>query len=464
MKVRQIAIILGLLFLIVSMAIGVTVLMNLSPPVEENHAPQLTVINPAIDETLSGVVEIDVNITDEETLVSDIYVDGELVISANEYNWDTTQYPDGRHTLRFYVEDSAEESDVEYFEVMIDNEADVTYTSDIFKIIVYNIKESGIDPNWKTVVKQENPAILILVETGYFDDEANEPLNAYTSEFNEYFADEVPYDSYTARTDSFPTTGESILSRFPITNFTQIGYVPLDDGSNYDVTHDFIHAEVEINGVIVHVLGGHLKASSGEFNIDRRDWESEGIINYMDNLGPVPILYLSDQNSYSPDDTGDLAPDSDMVLGYGPMTMMLHPEDSTYGAYSSEVHNFTDVFRALNPDTPGYSYGHQTDDTAIRIDYIIVNQYFEDMLINSTVSDAPPADPASDHNAVTALLNWTGVSVPEVTMEDDSNQDTFFESTSLLHNAHQDQVIILAYDTSHQVMNTEMIRRFAFVK
>ncbi|MHA1909648.1 MAG: endonuclease/exonuclease/phosphatase family protein, partial [Candidatus Thorarchaeota archaeon] len=256
-------------------------------------------------------------------------------------------------------------------------------------------------------------------ETGYFDDQANERLNAYTSEFNEYFDDEAPYDSYTAYTDSFPTTGESILSRFPIVNFTQISHVPLDDGSSYDVTHDFIYAEVEINGVIVHVFGGHLKASSGDTNQNRRNWESEGIINYMDNLGPVPILYLSDQNSYSPMDTGDLAPESDMDLGYGPMTMMLDPADVTYGEFASEVHNFTDVFRALNPLDPGYSYGHQVADTAIRIDYIIVNQYFENMLINSTIPDAPPANPASDHYPVTAFLNWT------------ANPDPLTEQTNL---------------------------------
>ena len=438
--------------------------MGMEPPEEENQPPQLTVAYPYEEASLSGLVEISASVLDEENLTADIYIDGELITSANEYNWDTTEYPDGRHTLRFYVEDSAEQSDTEAFEVIVDNIEDSTYTSDTFKVMVYNVKESGENSNWIAVVKQENPDILVLVETGYFDDDANEDLNSYTSEFNEYFVNEAPYESYTAYVDSFPTTGEAILSRFPIISFTQIDYVPLDDGSNYYVTHDFIDTVVDINGVDVHVFGGHLKASGGDINQNRRELESEGIINYMDNLGPVPILYLSDQNSYSPDDTGDLAPESNMLLGYGPMTMMLYPENATYGEHSSEVHTFIDVFRTLNPDDPGYSFGHQSDDTAIRIDYIIVNQYFEDMLMNSTVSDAPPANPASDHYAVTALLNWTGVSVPEVTMEDDSNQDTFFESTSLLHNAHQDQVIILAYDTSHQVMNTEIIRRFAFVK
>ncbi|MHA1908388.1 MAG: Ig-like domain-containing protein, partial [Candidatus Thorarchaeota archaeon] len=173
MKVRQLAIILGLLLLVVSMTFGVMLMMNMTPPGEQDLRPQLVILNPSEDEILSGVVDIRVNITDEESLESDIFIDGVLVTTANDYNWDTTQYPDGRHTLRFFVEDSAEQDDIEYFEIMIDNDADTVYTADIIKIMVYNIKESGIDPSWKTVVKQESPDILVLVETGYFDDQAN---------------------------------------------------------------------------------------------------------------------------------------------------------------------------------------------------------------------------------------------------------------------------------------------------
>ncbi|MHA2425383.1 MAG: Ig-like domain-containing protein [Candidatus Thorarchaeota archaeon] len=418
MKTRQLLIIIGILMLIVSTAVGFTLFMNISPPEQEDLRPQITVLSPVSETTVSGTITICVNVTDEESLFSDIYIDGNLVSTANEYNWDTTQYPDGNHTLRFNVVDSALQGDVEYFEVLVDNVADETFTSDVFKIMVYNIKESGVNPNWKTVVKHENPDILVLVETGYFDDYAHEDLNAYASEFNAYFTNELPYESFTSFVDSFPTTGEAILSRFPILNFTQVDQVPLDDGSMYSVTHDFIHAEVEINGVIAHVFGGHLKASGGETNMNRRNWESEGIINYMDRLGDVPILYLSDQNSFSPDDTGDLAPDTAMPLGYGPMTMMLYPNDPVYGNYSSEVHNFTDVYRSLNPADPGYTFGHQYEDTAIRIDYIVVNQFFEGMLVNSTVPDAAPADPASDHYAVTAFINWTADPTPSTEQED----------------------------------------------
>lgn len=155
----------------------------------------------------------------------------------------------------------------------------------------------------------------------------------------------------------------------------------------------------------MHLVGCHLKAMDGATNEQRREWETEGIINYMDDLGNVPLIYLGDLNSFSPFDTGDLAPIGD-GLGYGPLTMMLVPDDPTYGQYASEVHNFTDVFRTLNPEDPGYTgFGS-------RIDYILVNDYFVDNLINSTTGDTPHADTGSDHYSVDVFLGWntTGVS------------------------------------------------------
>ena len=110
----------------------------------------------------------------------------------------------------------------------------------------------------------------------------------------------------------------------------------------------------------------------------------------MDSLGDVPIMYLGDINSFSPFDIGPLAPSGS--LGYGPMTMTLAPDDPLYGQYSSKVHNFTDVFRILNPSDPGYTgWGS-------RIDYIIVNDFFLDRLINSTAGDTAHADTGSDHS------------------------------------------------------------------
>ena len=273
--------------------------------------------------------------------------------------------------------------------------------------MAYNIQESGIDPDWKEVVKEENPDILVLVETGYMDNDGSRTLNAAVAEFNAYFVDENPYEGFCAQGISFSTSGEAVLSRFPVLTFRQIQGVYLDDESGYDVTHDFVDAIIDINGTEVHFVGCHLKAGGSSTDADRREWENEGIINYFDSLGDVPIVYLGDINSYSPVDTGILAPNSPDA-GTGPMTMLIDPEDPTYGQYSSEIHNFTDVFRTLNPTDQGYTFGHQYTPLLGRIDYIITNQFFEDKLVNSTAGDTAHALTGADHYCVDAFINWTG--------------------------------------------------------
>jgi len=206
------------------------------------------------------------------------------------------------------------------------------------------------------------------------------------------------------------------MSRFPITENIQIPIVTLDNGATYDVTHDFMQWKIEVDGTEIYLIGSHLKAMSGADNEYRREREHEGIINYMDSLGEVPILYMGDLNSFSPDDTGVLAPEGD--LGYGPLTMMLHPEDVTYGQYASENRIFTDVFRILNPTDPGYTYGHQNPTFDSRIDFIIANDYLSDYLVNSTVGDTSTADTGSDHYAVdffldiVALQSQTDITAP----------------------------------------------------
>jgi len=376
-----------------------------------NHAPRIELSSPRDGRVVSNITTISVSVTDEENLIADIYIDGSYLITANTYDWNTTVYTEGLHTISAQVTDSDGLTDSDNMEVLVDNiESTTKPFSGTFKAMTYNIMESGINPDWKHVVWEENPDILILEETGTFDDNGNATLDAIVNQFNAYFVNESPYVGYCAQWIYYYTSGEAILSRFPVVSFNQIPVVQLDDDSDYDVTHDFIEAVVDINGTNVHILGAHLKAMRGSTNEYRRERESEGIINYMDNLGDVPIMYLSDQNSFSPDDTGDLAPVND--LGYGPMTMMLYPDDPIYGTYSSTVHNFTDVFRTLNPTDPGYSFGHQNPSYLGRIDYIIVNSFFVDMLLNSTCGDTPSANTGSDHYSVDVFIQWNTTAIP----------------------------------------------------
>jgi len=194
------------------------------------------------------------------------------------------------------------------------------------------------------------------------------------------------------------------MSRYPVIAYNQITHVPLDDYTSYDVTHDFFNVEVNVSGTLIHIIGSHLKAMTGPANEQIREWEQEGIINYMDNLGNIPIAYLGDLNSFSPEDWG--LNTLQTGLGYGPLSMMIPPyinpetmED--YSLYSSTIHSWIDVHRTLNPTDwgvtcPGYDS---------RIDYIYVNQALSSYIINSTTGDTTHALTGSDHLTVDVFIN-----------------------------------------------------------
>ena len=387
-------------------SISVTV-NNTQPtnPIEPiNNAPTVTITSPQNGALLSDNVVVSATVDDEDSLSAKIYIDNEYMSGSGSFLWNTEIWANGNHTIIANATDSGGLVGSDSIQVTVDNVVVILNFTGKLKIMTYNIEESGINADWKQVVEEENPDIMILVETGTWDDNNNQILNQVINEFNDYFVNEAPYSGYCAQNVAFSTSGEAILSRFPILNFIQIPVVTLDDNSSYDVTHDFIHAVVRVNGTNINIIGAHLKASSGTDNEQRREWETEGIINYMDGLGDVPIMFMGDLNSFSPADTGNLAPNGD--LGYGPLTMLLYPSDPTYGQYSSEMNNFTDVFRTLNPTDPGYTYGHQSPSYLSRIDYIIVNDYFIGHLINSTCDGTPHAYTGSDHYSVDVWLGW----------------------------------------------------------
>ena len=384
-----------------------SITVNVNNTVEVlNNAPVVTITAPASFATVTDDVLITATVVDEESLQADIYIDNAYMNGTGNYLWDAQLWTNGVHTIVANTTDSEGLIGSDLIVVNVNNYVLEQYFTYAIKIMAYNIKESGIDPDWLEVVKEENPDIMILVETGYWDDNNDLILKNSIDDLNAYFVNETPYTGYTAQDIRYSTSGEAILSRYPILDFIQIPSVTLDDNSVWYVTHDFIHAIVNIDGTPVNLIGTHLKASTGDNNQNRRERETEGIINYMDDLGDVPIMYLGDLNSYSPFDIGGLFPSG--YLGYGPLTMMLAPDDPIYGQFASEVHTFSDVFRILNPSDQG--------DTGwgSRIDFILVNDFFMDRLINSTTGDTAHADTGSDHYSVDVFLGWNSTVVDSI--------------------------------------------------
>ncbi len=368
-------------------------------------------------------------ICEVEELEYSIYIDNTLFSETNSTVWNTTQFSDGPHTLLAKAVSTSGYVNETEIVVIVDNYINDP-PSDIFKLMTYNIDGGGQNPDWKEVVYEENPDIMVCIETGIWDDSNNMRLRRYVNDFNMHFYEEAPFRGYTSQVYTDTYSGEAILSRYPIIDFIDIPSVILDDNSTYMVTHPFIDGVVNISGTVTHFIGTHLKAmgdTQSSNNTLRRVLEQQGIINYMDELGDVPIIYLGDINSFSPFDTGDLAPIGD--LGYGPLTMLLCPDDPVYGQYSSTIHTFTDVFRTLNPTEIGHTYGHTDSRYNSRIDYIIVNQFFAESLINSTTGDTPHANTGSDHYSVDVFISISNISSTIVEQQNDFIKQNVTRST-----------------------------------
>jgi len=374
----------------------------------DNTPPIVTIISPIANSTISGIVTITMSATDANGISSyAIYINDILRTGTNFYSWNTTQETNGSHTILCQAFDPSGNNGSDIISVIVNNSVITQEHPEIFKLMTFNIKESGEDlayPDWKAVVKEENADIIMFIETGYWDDNSNQKLNQYVNEFNTYFASEDPYIGYCTQGISYSTDGAAIMSRYPVIAYNQITHVPLDNSTSYDVTHDFYDVEVNVSGTLIHIIGSHLKAIPGAVNEQRREWEQEGIINYMDNLGNIPLVYLGDLNSFSPGDWGLNTLQSE--LGYGPLSMMVSPYSNPatggdYSAYSSANHDWTDVYRTLNPTDWGITYPSYDS----RIDFIYVNQFLSTNIINSTTGDTTHASTGSDHFSVDVYIN-----------------------------------------------------------
>jgi len=402
---------------IISMAVFVAIAIITPTTIvllKDTIPPTIEIVNPIQGNIYSGTVLIEIAAEDNSKVKKiEIFIDETLISESSTYNWDTTGYLDGYHNITAVATDKSGNTVNASITCTVDNFINPPPT-DEFKILNYNVKESGIGIEWKEVVKAENPDIAIFVETGTWNVNGYRKLNNIITQFNAYFYDEAPYTGYTTTGSLYPTVGQAILSRYPILEFNQIDDFTLDDDSKYtEAAHPLIHAIVDIHGNEVHILGYHLKCCENIGMLDnenRREREQEGIINYMDDLGDVPIMYVGDLNSLSPSDVNDTTRGSFTDFGYGPATMLLNPSDETYGNYSSKVHNFTDVYRTLHPSNPGHTLNILNYES--RIDFILVNQYFNNTLISSNIGIGTELDnTASDHYTLDAVISITNISI-----------------------------------------------------
>ncbi len=264
----------------------------------------------------------------------------------------------------------------------------------VFKLITYNIWETGRNITWIDVIKEENPDLALFVETGKWSS-SDGTFDAALADMNAQNPDEKPYKGFATQAVS-STDGEALISRYPIKYKTQLSELTLDDGTTFKPSHDFLYAIVDIAGVEVHIFGNHLACC--ETGYDQRVRDQEGLMNFFDSLGEVPIIYTGDFNSHSPEDVGEVGP-NDSNLGTRPIEILLNSSDPA----ASQVHQFTDVYRSLNPYSKGYTYVDSQFQS--RIDYVFVNQLMVDTLVNSTVVTTEAGLNGADHRPILSTFN-----------------------------------------------------------
>jgi len=406
------------LIIIISGAVLISLVGIITPVVlfvGETVPPVLKGLEPFWNAVVSGTTEIHFNAIDAGDKSSGIrsykiYINDELVSKTNSYSWDTTPFADGsRQTIEMLATDGKGNKASWINIVVVDNTID-SPPSDAFKVMVHNAWVSGTEclklktcTSWMDVLYEENADIMLISETGSFDNGRN--MEVMTNQLSGYFYYEAPYAGNA--TDALATTdGVAIISRYPVLEWHEFPTYKMDDGTMHDYHRSWADMVVDIQGTPTHVIAYHGKCciSAVTNNTYMREREMEGIINYMDDIGDVPIIFGGDFNSQNHLDVGDLASVA-QNLGSGPMRMLLTPSDPVYGEFSSKVHNFTDTWRTMYPTERGWTYGFTDPQYWGRIDYLLVNQHLADKMINGTVGDTPSANFTSDHYSVDAYFS-----------------------------------------------------------
>lgn len=161
-----------------------------------NIAPIVTITSPSANSTISDNILVSATVVDEDNLNARIYINNELMSSTGSYLWNTKVWSNDTYTIIANATDSRGLTGSDTIQVTVVNYITQLDFEGELKVMAYNIEESGIDPDWMEVVKEENPDIMILVETGTWWQNSDLILRNSIEELNDFFIDEAPYSGY----------------------------------------------------------------------------------------------------------------------------------------------------------------------------------------------------------------------------------------------------------------------------
>jgi hypothetical protein len=184
-----------------------------------NTPPVVIITNPSNGATVSGTVSILVDATDAEdgTLTADIYIGGSFIISANAYDWDTTAYSDGSHTVFAEATDSGNLADSDSITVTVDNAGGDPVDKYALVIGISDYEGTGNDlqycdddaMDWKNFLQGEGYTVSILKDS-------QATANNIDSAVDDLLADEDGNDyvvlTYSGHGAKYPGYGSCIIS------------------------------------------------------------------------------------------------------------------------------------------------------------------------------------------------------------------------------------------------------------
>ena len=280
------------------------------------------------------------------------------------------------------------------------------------------------DESWLDVIKEESPDVLVVNEAKGWHKDYGNLLSKYQKELNTYWRNlGLGEYNYAYATDKAFSGGDddignlAILSRYEISNYTQIEEASVS-GCYYTIpTHYFILADLKIGVEAVKLIGVHLKAGGGNIgdtnNRIRRNCEAQALMQIIDSFETdTPIFIMGDFNSYSPVDVAEpsISPnytEATRVLSDSYELEFMGTEPVEYLLNAS----FVDTYRTLHLTERGYTFAAPEWTPAwprsfFRIDYSFVSHHKAGDLLDGGVVNSSVALRASDHLPVWAMYQF----------------------------------------------------------
>ena len=238
---KKFIIIISSSIIIVGILAGTLIPLLLQPPSSNDlDPPVITILNPFLYEVVSGTTEIlfeaeDIGDNPSGIATYEILINDLSVSNNFSYVFDSTIYADGTN-LKIIMRATDNNGNLaeKDMTIVVDNTENPTRT-EAFKVIVFNAWNSGTEctklkicEDWLAVLYEEDADIILVSETGTFDNSRN--MEIIINKLSGHLYQEAPYTGF-ATSALAVSDGVAVISRYPILEFHDIPEYRLDDNT-----------------------------------------------------------------------------------------------------------------------------------------------------------------------------------------------------------------------------------------